>query len=125
MSLIYYSEEEYKDKEESIDKYKDLFIQYENNIPTLNESLNQLFISAGLNKDNSEDLIKDIINKCAETIDNNFEEIKEKYNKIDKNDAYIICSYTCEAKDKRYSPYKILNQNLVEDNRKNVYFLNH
>ena len=119
MSLIYYSEEEYKDKEESIDKYKDLFIQYENNMPTLNESLNQLFISAGLNKDNSEDLIKDIINKCKKTIDNNFEKIKEKYNKIDKNDAYIICSYTCEAKDKRYSPYKILNQNLVEDNRKN------
>ena len=29
----------------------------------------------------------------------------------------IISSYTCESKNKKYSPYKLLNKNLVSDNR--------
>ena len=39
--------------------------------------------------------------------------IKNKYENITKEDAYIICSYTCELKERKYSPYRILNQNLV------------
>ena len=30
----------------------------------------------------------------------------------------IISSYTCEAKDKNYSPYRLLNKSLVSKNRK-------
>ena len=65
------------------------------------------------------ELTVDILNKCKDKIDKNFSEIKNKYNNINKEDAYIICSYTCESNDDNYSPYKILNQNLVTDNRKN------
>ena len=34
-----------------------------------------------------------------------------------KDDAYIICAYTCESKKSQYSPYRLLNQNLMSDNR--------
>ena len=50
MSLIYYSEEEENNKEESINKYKDLFLEYEKNLPTLSEALKQMFISYGANE---------------------------------------------------------------------------
>ena len=42
MSLIFYSEQEDNNKEESINKYKDLFINYEQKLPTLKEALNQI-----------------------------------------------------------------------------------
>ena len=45
MSLIFYSEQEDNNKEESINKYKNLFINYEQKLPTIDEALNQLFIS--------------------------------------------------------------------------------
>ena len=44
---------------------------------------------------------------------------KKKYSNITREDAYIICSYTCETEERQYSPYKILNQNLVSNNRQN------
>ena len=119
MSLIFYSEQEDNNKEESINKYKDLFINYEQKLPTLDEALNQMFISAGADEIKSDNLIKDILLKCKETIDDNLDKIKEKYNKINKEDAYIICSYTCESEEQEYSPYRIMNQNLVSENRKN------
>ncbi len=43
---------------------------------------------------------------------------KKKYPKITKEDSIIISSYTCESKDNKFSPYKILNINLVSENRK-------
>ena len=120
MSLTYYTEEEEDcNKEESIDKYKDLFKEYENNMPTLSDSLNQMFISYGADKEKSDELIEDILSKCKSTIDKNIKEINEQYDKLSQEDAYIICSYTCEAKDSNYSPYRILNRNLVSKNRKN------
>ena len=119
MSLTYYSKEENNIKEESINNYKDLFLEYENNLPTLSEALEQLFIFAGLDKKYSEELIQDILFKCNKAIDNNFEQITKRYNNITKEDAYIICSYTCESINKAYSPYKILNKNLNSENRKN------
>ena len=119
MSLIFYSEEEDNNKEESINNYKDLFIEYEKKLPTLCEALNQLFISSGVDKIKSDKLVKDILLKCKEKIDKNLDKIKEKYNKINKEDAYIICSYTCESEETDYSPYRIMNKNLISDNRKN------
>ena len=58
MSLIQYSEAEEIDKEETIEKYKDLFQEYEKNIPTLSDALNQLFISSGVSQQKTDELIK-------------------------------------------------------------------
>ena len=118
MSLNLYLEEEDNNKEVSVDDYKDLFLAYKNKVPTLSESLKQLFKSKNLSDDKVDELTNDILDKCKKTIDKNFDEIKKKYNNIAKDDAYIICAYTCESKDTTYSPYRILNQNLVSDNTK-------
>ena len=119
MSLNFYCEEEENNREESINKYKNLFSNYESNPPSLSEALIQMFESNELENDKIKRLTEDIINKCKERIDPNFNEIKKKYDKITKEDAYIICSYTCESMDRKYSPYRILNQNLVSDDRRN------
>ena len=119
MSLDFYTEEENNDKEVSINNYKDMFIEYEKNKPTLSEALTQMFISSGAQSNQSEELVKDILSKCESTIEKNFEKITKEYPNISKNDAYIICSYTCESEDYKFSPYKLLNTNLVTENRKN------
>ena len=119
MSLSFYSEEENNNKEESINNYKDMFLNYENENPTLSEALTQMFISSGANPNQSKDLVKDIFSKCKSTIDDNLVKIIKEYPNISKDDAYIICSYTCESKKGKYSPYRLLNRNLVSENRKN------
>ena len=118
MSLHFYTEKEDYLKEESVDYYKDLFIQYYTETPTLSDALKQIFINSGANEELSNDLIKDIISKTEQIINKNWNQISNKYSKITKEDSKIISSYTCESKDKKYSPYRILNKNLVSDNRK-------
>ena len=117
MSLNFYIEDEDNNKEESVDKYRNLFLEYWDNCPTLTEALNQLFKSTKIDDNKINELTKDILDKCKKTIDNNYDKIKDKYNNITKDDAYIICSYTCESKEDEYNPYIILNKNLVSDNR--------
>ena len=119
MSLDFYCEEEENNREESINKYKNIFMNYESNPPSLSEALRQMFESCELDKNKVKELIDDILNKCKNRIEPDFEIIKKKYENITKEDAYIICSYTCELKERKYSPYRILNQNLVSDDRKN------
>ena len=119
MSLYFYIKKEENDKEESINNYNYLFQKYEYKKPTLSEALYQMFKSSNLNEKFSQDFTEDILNKCHDKIDNDFDRIKQKYNNITKDDAYIISSYTLEANDKNYSPYRILNQNLVSENREN------
>ena len=106
-------------EKESINKYQNLFTYYESNPPKLSEALIQMFVSCKLNKNQVENLTKDILDKCKRRIDPEFNKIKKNYEKITKEDAYIICSYTCEAKERNYSPYRILNQKLVSDDRRN------
>ena len=118
MSLNYYIEEEEIRRDESINNYKYLFVNYEKNMPSLNEALNQIFISVVYDQTKANNLSADIIAKCKQAIDPRFNEIKQKYKNISIDDAYIICSYTCESFEGKYSPYKILNQNLVSNNRK-------
>jgi len=118
MSLNYYIEEEEIRREESINNYKYLFVNYEKKMPTLYEALHHIFISSVNDPANANYLTADIIAKCKQAIDPRFAAIKQKYKKISIDDAYIICSYTCESYDRKYSPYKILNQNLVSNNRK-------
>ena len=51
-------------------------------------------------------------------IDQNFDQIKNKYPKVKYDDALIIASYTYESKERKFNPYKILNSNLVLENRR-------
>ena len=117
MSLNFHTEEEDNYREESLNKYKNLFSKYENNPPSLKEALNQIYKSTNIENKQVDILTEDIINKCKGRIDPNIDDKKKKYNNITKEDAYIICSYTCESEQKEYSPYRILNKSLVSDNR--------
>ena len=77
-----------------------------------------MFISSELAEEQIEDLIKDILSKTEKIMNKNWEEIQKKYSKITKEDSKIISSYTCESKNNKFSPYKILNKNLVSEDRK-------
>ena len=118
MSLNYYFEEEENSREESLNNYKYLFTNYESKKPTLEEALNQIFKSVVFDEAKAKSLTNYIIGKCKQAIDPRFNAIKQKYKNISINDAYIICSYTCESYEGKYSPYKILNKNLVSNDRK-------
>ena len=119
MSLLFYLEDEDNQRDESIDKYKDIFLEYEQKEQNLPKALLIMYLLSGIEKEKAINLVKDIISKCKETIENNFLEIKEKYPNLTKDDAYNVCSYTCESFDSNYSPYRILNKNLVSENRRN------
>ena len=71
MSLNFYCEEEENNREESINKYKNLFSNYESNPPSLSEALIQQFESNAIESDKTKRLTEDIINKCKERIDPN------------------------------------------------------
>ena len=118
MSLNFNLKEEEKNREESINRYKNIFINYEMKNLSLSEALTQMFKSAELGKEKINEFTEDIINQCKDRIDPDFDIIKMKYENISKEDAYIICSYTCESIDRAYSPYRILNRNLVSNNKK-------
>ena len=118
MSLHFYTEKEDYLKEESINKYVEEFLSYVEELPSLSDALKQMFISCQLTEEQANDLIKDILTKTEEIINKNWDKIKKRYSKISKEDSKIICSYTCESKNNKYSPYKILNKNLVSEDRK-------
>ena len=120
MSLHYYNEnEDIKKEEESINKYLYLFKPYYDNPPTLSDALKEMFLNANASMELVDYLVNDIISKTEAKINENFEEIQEKYPNVSEEDSKIICSYTCECKNySELSPYKILNKNLVSDKRK-------
>ena len=72
MSLNYYIEEEEIRREESINNYKNLFVNYEKKMPTLYEALHHIFISAVYDQAKANCLTADIIAKCKQAIDPNF-----------------------------------------------------
>ena len=61
------------------------------------------------------------MNKSKGRVNKKKKEINKKYPNISQEEAEIIASYTCESsiskKTKVYSPYRILNRNLVSENR--------
>ena len=121
MSLHFYCENEDNVKEESIDHYKDLFLEISGNPPNLErlkEALNQIFISGGVSEKEVNEYTNDLINNSKEVVDKRKFQINEKYPNISYDESLIISSYTCEAKQSKFSPYKILNRNLVRENRK-------
>ncbi len=120
MSLHYYNEnEDIKKEEESINKYIYLFKKYYDNPPTLSDALKEMFLNSKAPMESIDYLVNDIISKTEAKINENFEEIQEKYPNVSEEDSKIICSYTCECKNySELSPYKILNKNLVSNDRK-------
>ena len=118
MSLHYFCVGEDNEKEESINNYKDLFLEYIDNPPPLKEALKQIFISGGVPENEVNDYVNDITSKVNILYEKRKLIIKEKYPNISFEDSLIICSYTCEAINHEFSPYRTLNRNLASDNRK-------
>ena len=120
MSKKFYSENEELNLEESLDKYQYLFENIKSEPPTLEEALIDMFQNAGLNKDDAKELYNHLYNVCNHKVQENWNAIKYEHKNISKNDALVISSYTYEPKGKfqKYSPYGLLNQNLVKNDRK-------
>ena len=117
MSIYYYINNE-STSNESINKYEDYFYQYINQTPTLENALNEMFISNGVTEQNLNALINEICLKVKNHLaDKYHDEIKNIYPNINYEDERIISSYTCELSCAEFSPYKILNKNLVSKNR--------
>ena len=117
MSKYFYDKTEDIPKNESLNKYQYIFQEYIKKIPTLIEALNQMFSSTGISEQKIKDLTEDIVSKSQKIINFNFCDIKDKHPTIEREEALIISSYTCKAFDSNYSPYKILNWNLNDENR--------
>jgi len=106
--------------ESPINEFEDIFENYNANPPSLKEALIDMFTSSG-GGNKASSLYGQIISKVNKHLQNTFSSIQKKYPNIAYEDAQIIASYTCELKkeDYNYNPYKILNSNLVSDNREN------
>ena len=117
MSLHFYCNGEDNEKEESIDNYKDIFTDFLDNPPSLKQALSQIFIAGGVPKNELNDYVDDLYNKVNKLVEDRNIKIKEKYPNISNEDSLIIASYTCEAKNCEFSPYRTLNRNLASGNR--------
>lgn len=118
MSKNFYDKNEGIENDESINKYKELFTDYISNPPTLDESLEQIFISGGLDIGKVNEFIKQLRKDCENRLNDTWKEIKKNNPSLTYEQAIIISTYTCEAIDPEYSPFRILNRNLVSENRK-------
>jgi rubrerythrin len=121
MSRTFYSENEENNLEESLNKYEYLIKFYSSKPPTLEEALIELFRNGGASVEEAKDIYEHLNIVCNEQIKKNWNKIYQMNKDITKKDALIISSYTYEAKPmyKKYSPYRLLNTNLVSSDRKN------
>ena len=117
MSLKFYNQNEETIKENSINDYTNLFSEYDVNPPPLLESLKQMFINSFCNEALSNNLANDIITKSRAKYNSIRNILQSTYPYLSEQEALTLCSYSCEAFDNRYSPYKLLNENLVYDFR--------
>ena len=117
MFLYFYTSNEDISINDSINDYNYIFESYSNNPPSLFEALEQMIQSTGLSNQKVFDLTNDIISKCEKVVKSNATLITDKFQNITLKDAKIISSYSYEAEDPNYSPYKILNMNLCSENR--------
>ena len=109
---------------QSINDFKELFTDYENNTPTLEEALYQMFISSNFEERKSKNLAQKIVKNCQDKI-NEIYRYNNKYNhfleslKITKEEACIICSYTYESEEEKdFLSYKILRKNLLSEDKR-------
>ena len=117
MSIKFYDKNEGIERDESIDNYKHLFSEFIKNPPSLDESLYQIFQSGELEENKINTFIEQLKKDCESNLKDRWNDINKKYPSLTHEQAIIIATYTCEAMDSRYSPYKILNRNLVSSNR--------
>ena len=117
MSLHFYTKKEEIRKVESLSNYQDLFKEYLKDPPSLNEALNEMFLSTGISDEKANIFTNDIISKSHDFLQFNFDLIHEEHPIISYYEALIIVSYKCEAIEPKYSPYKLMNINLNEENR--------
>ncbi len=120
MSKDFYSENEEINFEDSLNKFEFLFKEMPSKPPTLEEALVELFRNAGLSEKDSKDIYAHLNLVCNNRITEKWELIRQQNPKISREDALIISSYTYEPQTmyEKYSPYRILNTNLVENDRK-------
>ena len=119
MSLNFFATNEDYTNDESINKYEDIFEEFVKNCPTLKEALQQMFISSGASKDKANQLAITVYDDVKAFIEPKFKDIKNKYPNVTLEDAFIISSYTYEFENETdYNTYKLLNTNLVSNNRK-------
>ena len=117
MSKKFYDDNEGIEREESINNYKELFTDFVKNPPSIEESLFQIFNSSGVTNDKIEEYIKKIKDESRKKVNDNYSNIKDPSLKFDN--AVIMSIYSCEVEDNpKYSPYRVLNRNLVIENRK-------
>ena len=121
MSKKFYSENEELNFDDSLNTFEDLFKYIKSKTPTLEEALLEMFENAQLSKNEAKELYNFLYIECNKKIENNWNSIRQEHKNITKIDALIISSYTYEpmAKYRKFSPYRLLNTNLVAINRKN------
>ena len=117
MAQHFYADGEDNINEDSINNYEYIFKQYIKTTPNLEEALNEMYMSTNISELKVKALKEDILLKSAEIVKNNFFLIKKQYPIITHEEAQIISSYNCISYDPDFSPYKILNKNLCEENR--------
>ena len=121
MSKKFYSENEELNFGDSLNTFEDLFKYIKSKTPTLEEALLEMFENSQLSKNEAKELYNFLYIECNKKIENNWNSIRQEHKNITKIDALIISSYTYEpmAKYREFSPYRLLNTNLVAINRKN------
>ena len=118
MSIRIYAEDIESGEEESIDNYRDLFIPLTKEKPSLEDALDQLYLS--VNVKNAEIKRNKVIEECKKNLEKKFEKIQKIHPNITKNEALIIFTYTYEDDSKQeLTPYKILNKILLSNDKKN------
>jgi len=120
MSKHFYSENEELNFAESLNKYEFLFKDIKLEPPTLEEALIELFRNGGLSEKDSKEIYIHLYKMCNNKVGKNLDLIREQNPRISKNDALVISSYTYEPQKmyEKFSPYRLLNTNLVAENRK-------
>ena len=118
--MNFHSENEQLNLDESLDKYSYLFKDFRDNPPTLAEALTELFENAGLTKKDAKEFYDHLYLMCNQRVQDKWNSIEHEHKNISKNDALVISSYTYEPKKKfeKFSPYRLLNTNLVATDRK-------
>lgn len=120
MSKSFYSENE-ESNFDSLNDFEFLLERYSSNPPSLKDALIELFRNGGASQKEAEEIYEHLYLRCQYVVNENWSKIKEQNKNISKNDALIISSYTYEPKHmyEKFSPYRLLNTNLVSTNRKN------
>ena len=105
------------EKVESINNYRDLFKPLVRKPPTIESALDQLYESMELEDPETQRNI--VISECKKYVEKNFEKIKNVHPNVTEEEALVIAIYSYEDSKSKLSPYRVLNTNLVSNDRKN------